>query len=179
MQIDMPFFDSPEDALKAIIQQLGGIKKVGPLLFPDKSVDAAARYLLDCLNADRPEKLALTQVMMLLRLAVGRGRLRRQADHARRGGRSRHGRGRIVEQDSGRRPGHARTPAARCMKSRVRIVAVRHHATPDGLRVTKVVLDWPPVAVVSDVESIMGGWWSKSGGYPVGREFGTRIEPSA
>lgn len=69
MQIDMPFFDSPEDALKAIIQQLGGIKRVGPLLFPDKSVDAAARYLLDCLNHDRQEKLALTQIMMLLRLA--------------------------------------------------------------------------------------------------------------
>jgi hypothetical protein len=69
MQIDMPFFDSPEDALKAIIQQLGGIKRVGPLLFPDKSVDAAARYLLDCVNHDRQEKLALTQIMMLLRLA--------------------------------------------------------------------------------------------------------------
>jgi len=69
MQIDMPFFDSPEDALKAVIQQLGGIKKVGPLLFPDKSVDAAARYLLDCVNHDRQEKLALTQIMMLLRLA--------------------------------------------------------------------------------------------------------------
>lgn len=69
MQIDMPFFDSPEDALKAIIQHLGVIKKVGPLLFPDKSVDAAARYLLDCVNHDRQEKLALTQIMMLLRLA--------------------------------------------------------------------------------------------------------------
>lgn len=69
MQIDMPFFDSPEDALKAVIQQLGGIKKVGLLLFPDKSVDAAARYLLDCVNHTRQEKLALTQIMMLLRLA--------------------------------------------------------------------------------------------------------------
>lgn len=69
MQIDMPFFDSPEDALKAIIQQLGGIKKVGPRLFPDKTVDAAARYLLDCVNAERSEKLSLSQIMMLLRLA--------------------------------------------------------------------------------------------------------------
>jgi hypothetical protein len=69
MQTDLPFFDSPEDALKAIIQHLGGIKRVGPKLFPDKSVDAAARYLLDCVNHDRQEKLALTQIMMLLRLA--------------------------------------------------------------------------------------------------------------
>ncbi len=69
MQSEMPFFDSPEDALKAVIQQLGGIKKVGPKLFPDKTVDAAARYLLDCVNSDRSEKLALSQIMMLLRLA--------------------------------------------------------------------------------------------------------------
>lgn len=69
MQSEMPFYDSPEDALKAVIQQLGGIKRVGPKLFPDKSVDAAARYLLDCVNSDRSEKLALSQIMMLLRLA--------------------------------------------------------------------------------------------------------------
>lgn len=69
MQTEMPFYDSPEDALKAVIQQLGGIKRVGPKLFPDKSVDAAARYLLDCVNSDRSEKLALSQIMMLLRLA--------------------------------------------------------------------------------------------------------------
>lgn len=73
MQIDMPFFDSPEDALKAIIQQLGGIKKVGPRLFPDKTVDAAARYLLDCVNSERSEKLALSQIMMLLRMAADAG----------------------------------------------------------------------------------------------------------
>lgn len=69
MQAEMPFFDSPEDALKAVIQQLGGIKRVGPKLFPDKTVDAAARYLLDCVNPDRSEKLSLSQIMMLLRLA--------------------------------------------------------------------------------------------------------------
>lgn len=69
MQTEMPFFDSPEDALKAIIQQLGGAKKVGQRVFPDKSVDAAARYLLDCVNPERSEKLAISQVMMLLRLA--------------------------------------------------------------------------------------------------------------
>ena len=69
MQIEMPFFDSPEAALTAVIQHIGGIKRIAPKLFPDKSVDAAARYLLDCLNPDRNEKLALTQTMMLLRLA--------------------------------------------------------------------------------------------------------------
>lgn len=73
MQIELPFFESPEDALKAVIQQLGGIKRVGPKLFPDKSVDAAARYLLDCVNPERSEKLAITQIMLLLRLAADAG----------------------------------------------------------------------------------------------------------
>lgn len=69
MQTEMPFFESPEDALKSVIQHTGGVKRIGPMLFPDKTVDAAARYLLDCLNADRPEKLSITQIMMVLRLA--------------------------------------------------------------------------------------------------------------
>lgn len=73
MQTEMPFFDSPEDALKAAVQQLGGIKRVGPMLFPDKGVDASSRYLLDCVNSDRQEKLALSQILMLLRLAHDAG----------------------------------------------------------------------------------------------------------
>lgn len=55
--------------MKSVIQHIGGVKRVGPMLFPDKTVDASARYLLDCVNHDRPEKLSLSQTMMLLRLA--------------------------------------------------------------------------------------------------------------
>ena len=69
----MPFFESPEDALKSTVQQLGGSKRVGAMLFPDKSVDAAARSLLDAINQDRPEKLSLSQVIMLLRMAHDAG----------------------------------------------------------------------------------------------------------
>lgn len=56
------------------------------------------------------------------------------------------------------------------------IVATQHCASQDGLKQTRVMLDRPPVAVVSDVESIMGLWWLRSGGYPVGRIFGTVID---
>lgn len=61
------------------------------------------------------------------------------------------------------------------MTSRPRILAIEHVAVLDGIRLTPVVLDKPPVAVVSDVESIMGLWWLRSGGYPVGLVFGTLL----
>ena len=31
----------------------------------------------------------------------------------------------------------------------------------------------PPIAMVSEVEAIFGGWWRRSGGYPAGSLFGT------
>ncbi len=73
MQGEMPFFDSPEDALKSVIQQLGGAKRVGQLIWPDKSVDAASRTLLDCLNSSRSEKLELTQIIQIFSLAKEQG----------------------------------------------------------------------------------------------------------
>ncbi|MBK8161528.1 MAG: hypothetical protein IPK59_23225 [Rhodospirillaceae bacterium] len=63
------------------------------------------------------------------------------------------------------------------MNPRPRILATQHVAVVDGIRLTAVVLDKPPVAVVSDIESIMGGWWYRSGSYPVGRIFGTLLNP--
>lgn len=69
MQTDLPFYESPEDALRAAVQALGGSKKVGSLLWPDKSVDNASRLLMDCLNPSRAEKLDVSQVMRVLALA--------------------------------------------------------------------------------------------------------------
>ena len=69
----MPFFDCPEDAIKAVVQRLGGAKAVGSQLWPDKTADAAGRALLDALNPDRPEKLSLTQILFILRLAHDAG----------------------------------------------------------------------------------------------------------
>lgn len=73
MQTELPFFDSPEDALKAAVQALGGAKAVGHQLWPDKGVDASARLLLDCLNPSRSEKLELSQIMRILALAHQQG----------------------------------------------------------------------------------------------------------
>lgn len=69
MQVEMPFYECPEDALKAAVQALGGAKAVGSKLWPDKSADTAGRLLSDCLNPFRSEKLELSQLMMIFRMA--------------------------------------------------------------------------------------------------------------
>lgn len=73
MQGDFPFYESPEDALRAAIQALGGAKVIGNLIWPDKSVETAANRLLDCTNSARAEKLEITQVMFILRKARDAG----------------------------------------------------------------------------------------------------------
>jgi len=73
MQGEMPFFESPEQALEACVQHVGGAKAVGVMLWPDKTVDNARTYLLACLNADRPEKLSMSQMIMVFRLAKQAG----------------------------------------------------------------------------------------------------------
>lgn len=73
MQADLPFYESPEDALRAAVQALGGAKKVGGMLWPDKGADTAGRHLLDCINPGRAEKLEMTQMMAILRLAKEAG----------------------------------------------------------------------------------------------------------
>jgi hypothetical protein len=72
-QTELPFYEGPHDALKAAVTALGGTKQVGPILWPDLAADAAGRRLLDCLNDNRPEKLDLSQVMLILRLAKEAG----------------------------------------------------------------------------------------------------------
>lgn len=69
MQTELPFFESAEDALRSAVQSLGGAKAVGAKVFPDKSPERAAQQLLDCLNTGRPEKLELSQVLMVLHMA--------------------------------------------------------------------------------------------------------------
>lgn len=51
-------YDDELEAAKDAVKYLGGPKKVGELLFPEKQPDAAARYLLDALNPARAERLA-------------------------------------------------------------------------------------------------------------------------
>jgi len=73
MQSEMPFFESVEDALKSAVQALGGSKKVGAQLWPDKTIDDASRTLLDCLNPGRSAKLEATQLMLIFRNAKSAG----------------------------------------------------------------------------------------------------------
>jgi hypothetical protein len=73
MQNEMPFFEGPEDALREAVRAMGGPKKVGPMLWPDKQIDAAARLLSDCLNTGREEKLHLSQALLILRSARDAG----------------------------------------------------------------------------------------------------------
>jgi hypothetical protein len=69
MQGEMPFYEDPEQALEACVQALGGAKKVGPMLWPDKGIDNARTYLLACLNSDRPEKLSYSQIVFIFKEA--------------------------------------------------------------------------------------------------------------
>lgn len=73
MQADLPFYDGPEEAIKAAVQHLGGPKVVGALLWPDKSPDSARTRLLDCLNTGRAERLDMTEAMFILRKAKEKG----------------------------------------------------------------------------------------------------------
>lgn len=61
------FHESLNDALRDVVQTLGGTKKVGTLMRPEKSPDEAARWINDCLNSDRREKFDPEQVLWLLR----------------------------------------------------------------------------------------------------------------
>jgi len=73
MQVELPYYESPEEALKAAVQHLGGAKVVGSKLWPDKTPDAARTRLLDALNTSRTERLDLSEAMFILREAAAAG----------------------------------------------------------------------------------------------------------
>ena len=62
-------FESINDALRDVVNKLGGNKKVGPALRPELPIDQAAGWLRDCLNHDKREKLGPEQLMLILRMA--------------------------------------------------------------------------------------------------------------
>lgn len=61
------FFEDLDDALREAVRQLGGHKKIGPLLRPELPLEQASNWLRDCLNPDRREKLSPHQLLMILR----------------------------------------------------------------------------------------------------------------
>lgn len=65
--------DSLNEALVECVKACGGSKQVAPILWPEKSPEAAQRLLLDCLNDDRPAHLSPDHMVLVLRLAHARG----------------------------------------------------------------------------------------------------------
>lgn len=61
------FVDDVYTAIGDLIRALGGLKKVGVALKPDKPADEAGRWLSDCLNREKRDKLDLDQLMWLLK----------------------------------------------------------------------------------------------------------------
>lgn len=61
------FVENIHTALSDVVRALGGFKRVGVELRPDKPADEAGRWLSDCLNADRRERLDYHQIIWLLK----------------------------------------------------------------------------------------------------------------
>src|SRR4029077_8963464 len=60
------FYDTVNDALRSLVERAGGYKIIGHKLRPTKSPEQAGRWLADCLNPLRQEKVDPDDVMMLL-----------------------------------------------------------------------------------------------------------------
>jgi len=56
-------------AIQTAVMALGGSKKVGAALWPDKPADKAGELLNNCINRTRPEKLDPEQVLYIAREA--------------------------------------------------------------------------------------------------------------
>lgn len=66
-------FESITEALIACVKASGGSKTVGAAIWPDVAPDQAQHKLLNALDDSRPEKIAPSQMMMILRLARAKG----------------------------------------------------------------------------------------------------------
>lgn len=66
--MDQPelFHEDVFSALDDCVRALGGAKKVGHALRPEKTVEDARRWLLDCMNPARAEKLGIEQALFIM-----------------------------------------------------------------------------------------------------------------
>ena len=79
----MSDFESMNEMLIACVKAIGGSKVVGPILFPDKVkidratneilTEPAQRFLLNCLDFNRAEKLSPDQSFLIIQLARDKG----------------------------------------------------------------------------------------------------------
>ena len=63
------FYDSYEDAIRDTVTAIGGLKRVGSMLWPAVPADDAGRKLAACLNSDKREKLDLGELQLIRRAA--------------------------------------------------------------------------------------------------------------
>ena len=63
------FNETLSDAFQDLINQLGGAKKVGAELWPEKLIRDAGNQLLNCLNPDHAQKLSLEQIDLIFSMA--------------------------------------------------------------------------------------------------------------
>lgn len=63
------FVEDYAEAIRATVQALGGCKRIGSELKPDLAVDAAGRWLADCMNPEKREQLHPTQLAYIRRRA--------------------------------------------------------------------------------------------------------------
>lgn len=73
MQQDRLFYEDVNEALRELVNHLGGAKKVGRVLWPEKTIEQSQTLLLACLNTERKERLTPEQVMLLLRMGRDAG----------------------------------------------------------------------------------------------------------
>lgn len=59
--------ETPEEALRALIDALGGPKVVGGFLFPEKTLEDARRLVLKWCDPDRIEKPGLDHLVLMLK----------------------------------------------------------------------------------------------------------------
>lgn len=69
----MPEYETLTDCLVDCVKAAGGSKVVGHKIWPEKTVDAAQRHLLNCLSEGRAERLSPDQVLLLAELARDQG----------------------------------------------------------------------------------------------------------
>ena len=65
--------ESLNDALVECVKAAGGSKQVGARLWPEKTMEAAQRHLLNCLNEGKAERLTPDQTVLIAKLARDKG----------------------------------------------------------------------------------------------------------
>lgn len=69
MQQTPLFCENINEAIREAVKALGGAKAVGGKMRPEMLADEAGRWLSDCLNSDRREKLKPEQLLWIIREA--------------------------------------------------------------------------------------------------------------